>query len=279
MGIFKSLESMQDIDSTPIGVKFTTVEYTFDSFLQKLQNNELTNHQIRNKIIFSIHKFLDYDNLVNPSTKKTLKKIWTNKNFLYNLYQILSEETMSIDILELKTFNKIVFDYCFDSENSEQQTRDLMIQIADIMNFNLKLVFTTIMPPVIASHMAILARSSFEQKACINRVNEYISTFDFSVDNIIYIYSKLYLEDFSSLFLYTMICTTNKNQVIDHAMITILDSMTSVEITKVLRRYGSYLKINNIVDVRFNLKPIFNDKSRIGRILSDLEYTEDVIIP
>lgn len=278
MGLFKSLDGISDMPSTPVGVKFTTIEYTFDSFLEKLNNDELSAHQIRNKIIFSYSSFANYDNLVNPNTRKALKRIWTNKKFLYNLYQVLQDNTIKTDILEIKTVNKIVFDYCFDSDDPDPEIMKLMIKIADIINFNLKLVFSTIMQPTIASQLAILSRSSFESKDCIDRVNKYISKFEFTVDNIIYIYSKLYLEDFSSLFLYTLISKEPEEKNVDRAIITILDSMTSNEIFKVLQRYGYYINMNNITDVRFKLSTIFNNKSRIGRIIEDLKY-DNVIIP
>ena len=42
MGLFKSLGSISDIEPTPtIGVKFTTIEYTLDSFLNKIEDIRL----------------------------------------------------------------------------------------------------------------------------------------------------------------------------------------------------------------------------------------------
>lgn len=276
MGIFKSLDSVST-ESTPVGVKFITVEYTFDSFLEKMINNDLTNYQIRNKIIFSYSQFMNYDNLINPDTKKVLRKIWTTKKFLDNLYYILQENKISVDIIDTKTVNKIVFDYCFDTENSDQEIKDIMIKIIDILNFDLKLVLSSVMKPIDASQIALLSRSSFSNKECICRVNKFISKFDFTIDNIIYIYSKLYLNDFSTLFLYTMINTSDVNKTIDRSMITILESMSSIEIEKVLRRYGSYLFINNISDVRFKIKDFLSPRAK--NIAISLEYEDEIVIP
>lgn len=276
MGIFNSLDSVTPTESTPVGVKFTTVEYTFDSFLEKILNNDLTDHQIRNKIIFSYSQFMNYDNLISPETKKVLRKIWINNRFLKNLYHVLQEGKISVDIIDTKTVNKIVFDYCFNTEDNNQETKTLMFKIVDILNFDLKLVLSSIMQPNNASQLALLSRSSLSNKECIYRVNEYISKFDFSLDNIIYIYSKLYLKDFSTLFLYTMINISEKNKTIDRAMIAILESMSSIEIEKVLRRYGSYLFINNISEVRFKIKDFLTP--RVKNIALSLEC-EEIIIP
>ena len=89
MGFFKSLDEITEIEDAPIGVKFSTVEYTFDSFLEKIEDGSLSDNKIRSNIEYSYNIYLDYDNFKNPNTRKIFQKLWTNERFLKNLLEVL----------------------------------------------------------------------------------------------------------------------------------------------------------------------------------------------
>ena len=64
MSYFNSLDSIKDMESTPIGVNFSTIEYTYDSFLKSLDT--MGDFKIREIIQYG--DYLDYDNVfINKS--------------------------------------------------------------------------------------------------------------------------------------------------------------------------------------------------------------------
>lgn len=293
MGIFPSLESVQDIDSAPIGVKFTTLEYTLDSFLQKLCDPNFGAHQIESEIRANYFRYVDLDNFKKPQTKSAIKKIWCNERFLKGLLSILNNETLQLLKLDIITFNTIVYDII--SLDPPESIKRLILQISAHMNIDVIVPLRAIMDDFSANMVAICARSSLDnERLKVERLNfsmiHLCNRESFTIENIIYVYSKFYLEDFSTLFLYTVIneITISEKEKNIHdkiclAVLYILDSMTSVEITKVLKRYISYLQLYGLPkkkSIWIHFKTLPKGKfDRILKIIEDLETNYEIKFP
>ena len=139
--------------------------------------------------------------------------------------------------------------------------------------------------------MVFAGLNAFDKKECIKRLNEFIIClgFDFTIKDIIYIYSIYYTDSFSDLFITTMTDTDRKlmndaeHKMYDNislALLYILNSMESQEIYKVLRRYGEYLMLMNIeTSLRFSLNGLAEDFSRISYIVNIIKTNDSLNLP
>lgn len=288
MGFFKSLDEMEpEIEDVPIGANFSTVEYTFDSFLKKIEDGSISDNKIRSNIEYSYNIYLDYDNFKNPNTRRIFQSLWTNERFLKNLLEVLKNNPNILNSLRsfhITTINTIANDYhSIDNENEKDSLIvNLLLDICRVVDMKYIIPLSTIMNTNSALYITMMKFSSFDQDKCVKRLNDFIITIgiDFSVKDIIYIYSIFYNEGFSTLFNYTMIyCDyyfSNKlqekiNDNISLAIINILNSMTSEEIFKVLKQYGNYISLTNKGGkVRFSLRNLSNDFSRVSNIVDNL---------
>lgn len=298
MGIFKSLDSIQDIESNPIGVTFKTIEYTYDSFFKKIEDNSLSDEDIQLNIKRCYEEYLNYDNFKDANTRKIFQSIWTNARFLKNFIKVLeTDKSLNISTLSITTICKITYDYFCIPDNDAQYKKDseilnLLFKLSEIVNFNIIVQLSTIMGMEAAKFICLSRYSSFKQEECILRLNECIMNFgydyNFSVKNIIYIYSRFFAFDFSSLFIHSMVLEKdtielNHNQEIvydkiSYALLLILDSLTSQDIYKTLKRYGCYLSLMHDPIIRFSMKNLSNDFYRVSNVISQL-LDEGIIIP
>ena len=286
-------------DSSPYGDLFNTVEYSFDSFLKKIENEELTDIYIQNKILYSGDILTNYDNFINPSTRETFQKLWTNIKFLENFLFVCSNMNISFDMNSVTCINKIAYDY-YCSEiptkltEKDSQVLELLLMISSVVNKRLITVLTKIMDEESARFFALVYRSSFKKEECVKRVNDTIIGLgiSFSVDDIIYIYSKMYDDNFGLLFIHTMtncglteMIKNNKISMenylnISKAMVDILESMTTRDIEKVLKRYATYISLMNSQIIRFSLKELpSNQYPRIVSMTIHLIKDEEIYIP
>ncbi len=123
---------------------------------------------------------------------------------------------------------------------------------------------------------------------CVHNLNFAIvySDIDISLNNIIYIYSRFYADDFSTLFCSSMIDCFDPNtdmakrlyNRITLALLNILNSMTSSDIELVLRRYSNYLSLSQINTIRYQIRGLSEDYSRINKVVDFLE-SKDVYVP
>ena len=166
--------------------------------------------------------------------------------------------------------------------------------ISSVVNKRLITVLTKIMDEESARFFALVYRSSFKKEECVKRVNDTIIGLGmpFSVDDIIYIYSKMYDDNFGLLFIHTMtncglteMIKNNKISMenylnISKAMVDILESMTTRDIEKVLRRYATYISLMNSQIIRFSLKELpSNQYPRIVSMTIHLIKDEEIYIP
>lgn len=289
--IFPSLESIPVIDSAPIGVKFTTIEHRLDSFLEQLEDSNYTDHRIHCTIEDEYIDFLNYDHMYDSYNRKIFLKIWTNERFLRGFLHVLRKKQFKISMLEIICFNKIAYDYIASYGEKNYDISNLFLQIASYMNRDVIVPLQAISTETVATSIAIAARSSYNEQEKVERLNNHLINYEqeFTVKEIIYIYSKFYMNDFSTLFLYTITGETKKLDEkqkrtwdnICSAIITILDSMPSVEIAKVIKHYGGYLDIHDSILIRIKLKSLEKAPQfqRIVHVIHDVEMNYGYAIP
>lgn len=289
--IFPSLESIPVIDSAPIGVKFTTIEHRLDSFLEQLEDSNYTDHRIHCTIEDEYIDFLNYDHMYDSYNRKIFLKIWTNERFLRGFLHVLRKKQLKISMLEIICFNKIAYDYIANYGETNYDISNLFLQIASYMNRDVIVPLQAISTETVATSIAIAARSSYNEQEKVERLNNHLINYEqeFTVKEIIYIYSKFYMNDFSTLFLYTITGESKKLEEkqkrtwdnICSAIITILDSMPSVEILKVIKHYGGYLDIHDNIQIRIKLKSLEKAPQfqRIAHVIHDVEMNYGYAIP
>lgn len=291
MNFFESLDSMDNtIESAPIGLKISTIEYSFDSFLQKISDGVLSDVVIQNNIRQGLSQYLNYDNFKNPGTSKQFIGLWTNKRFLSNLLEILNTDKSvlsKVRSLYTRTINVITYDYYAEQFNKESSVNwdsevcNLLISISTTVNYNYILPMTTIIPPNNAVFIAMSRFSSFDNTIAIKRFNDMIigSGIDLSIKDIIYIYSIFFSEKFSSLFNITMttvtksFADTNQKKIYDNislAMIYIVNSIPSTEIETVLKKYSLYISFLDKKCSRFSFRNLSEEFSRINIVVNKL---------
>ena len=283
------------MESTPIGVNFSTIEYTYDSFLKSLDT--MGDFKIREIIQYG--DYLDYDNFNNPKTRSVFKQLWTNKRFLENLLVLLDRNKVFLNKarnLYMISINKIIYDYYIASMNEQKDSEimNLLLKIADVMDYNFILKLSTITDTTSAKFLALSRFSSFDKRKCINRLNEFIMNigYEFSIKNIIYIYQVFYDNNFSELFNATMLEVDNYNPEnenskkmydnISYAIINILNSMAGEEMRITLKSYASYLMLINLNDnssIRFSLKNLDPVFKRVSENVEYVSYTYSLNIP
>jgi hypothetical protein len=180
---------------------------------------------------------------------------------------------------------KIAYDYYVEigksiiEEKQYDPITNLFIQIVKVLNINSILPLTTFMKEIDAIFIVMSRYSSFNMEECIKRVNEFIMRlgYDFSSKNIIDIYSYLY-ESFSAVFNVTMtqvydLSTLNTLELSNYyhmnsAILTIVNSLTSYDIYKVLNGYSNYIELYN-KQTRFDIKTA-TDYTRMASVMNQL---------
>ena len=293
MSIFPSLDNlpeekpMEEIKGS-LNLTFSTVEYLFETFLKGL-DGVLTNEQIEYEIRNYYDKYCDYDYFQNESTRKVFQEIWKNERFLILFKHSLPYIGHKLNKYHNRVICKIAYDYytTYNNRTRNEAVTVLLFQIVDEINARTILPLTTIMDKQSARFIVMARYCSFELEECVRTVNEFIIRlgYDFSVDQIIYIYSKLYEDGFGQPFNYTMTHTykyesgdlSNQEYTIynriNRALLVILNSMTSEDIEKVLYGYANYLLMNTNKEVRFKIKKEATiDYDRLRQILNYIDY-------
>lgn len=281
MSLFKSLDNLKDEQEIIVNPKFSTIGFTYDSFLKKLEDGILGDNKIKTEIING--NFFNYDLFDDPKIRTTFQKIWTNKIFLRNVIELLDSDKVYRDKIissNLTSINHIVYDY-ITSKNANEEISLLMYDLAKVVDYSYIIKLCAIMPLDIAKIITLARFSSFDNRIAIDRFNNAICTcgLDFSKKNIITIYSIFFSEGFSPLFNITM--TTNIETFADRgqkkiydmislALLDILEIMTSADIYKVLYNYSEYVSLSNITTIRFSMRSLSDDYSRINSVIEEL---------
>ena len=289
MGYFKSLDEINEQPEELLPTRFTTIEYTHDSFLEKI--SEFSDTKIRYEI--KIGDYFNYDHFSDPNTRVIFQKLWTNKIFLKNVLFLISEDEQfrnKVINTYITTVNKLAFDYLLlESQDKDEEVLYLLKEIAKHTDYNYILKLCDIMPLELATMIAMARFSDFNFTESINRFNNtiYKSEMDFSEQDIIHIYAVFFSERFTELFNITMTNIEDNFEKRLHkkvydmmslALLDILESMTSEDIEKVLQSYSSYIELTNICNFRFSLRSLSDDYSRINVIIDEL-LNKGICIP
>lgn len=283
MSLLESLDNIKDEPELMATPKFSTVGFSHISFLNKLEEGSIGDVKIKNEILNG--NYFNNDYFDNPKSRPIFQRLWTNKLFLKNLLELLDTDKKYRDYVissNITFINHTVYDYMV-SENPDEEIKQLMFDIARVVDHAYIIKLCTIMTQDMARLITLVRFSSYDKKTSIDRFNSmiYKSGIDFSKKNIIYIYSIFFADNFSFLFGKTM---TSREEVFEQriykkvydmmslALLDILESMTSDDIYKVLYNYAGYIELTSfpVEMVRFSLRSLSEDYSRINRIINEL---------
>mgnify|MGYP003398833432 FL=1 len=297
MGIFKSLDNLdKEKPEVKTSVRFSTIEYNYDTVLKCIENGTYSNAKIQILITNNYQIYLNYDNFTNVSTRKTFQALWTNATFLRNFVYVLTQTTDSAKILAtIKsryriTINRITYDYYSASSAEEKNSEvcDLLLKLCELVDFEYIRPLTNIVDPTTAKFMTMAVFSSNDIERCVDRLNDLIikTGFDFSINDIVEIYGRFYSNSFSLLWNYTMTSVydnlkpneLHNNDRINLALVNILNNMTSEDIYKILYQYSCYVTMMQKAKIRFSVRGLSNDFSRINKVVNVL-LDEEVYLP
>lgn len=286
MSEFKSFDNIKDEEEIPVCINFSTIEYSLDSFIKNMENGTLSDNKIKD--IISYGDYFDYDNFNNPRTRSGFQSIWTNHRFLKCVANLLKENPYFLNKVRNMyniSINKIAYDYYTANikDDSAYPTIQLLFDIVDIVDNDYIIPLTAIIDKNTARFITISRFSSFNNKECACRLNDFIVNvgYEFTIKDIIIIYAKFYSNGFSELFNATMTDQTDYDQLtpaqqhmydnISLAIADILESMPSSEMMMVIKRYGTYLMLmGGDISVRFSLKNLAMDFDRINAVVEDV---------
>lgn len=295
MSYFKSLDSVEETESTPIGVtSFSVIEYQYDSFLKNID----TMSDIKIRDIIKYGNYLDYDNFNDPKTRKVFEALWTNMRFIENLKWLLMNDNIFLNNtrrIYTTAINKIVYDYYISfikDDVTNNKVLNTLLDISEIINFDYILKMSTLIDKQSAKFICLSRFSSFDKRECVKRLVEFIQNlgYDFTVKDIVYIFVLFYGESFSDLFNTIMTHTIdyyqlnpNQKKMYDNtslAIVSIVNSMSDIEMRNLLQSYGSYLMLIDYGGkVRFSIRNLSSDYNRINSMVEFVENRFEIHIP
>lgn len=281
-------ESLAKLNEVQHGSLFHSIEYEISGILNKISDiDNINDDEIKQIIIRQHTMILNYDLfLMNSDTRKQAQKLFTNKKFLKCFLDVIG--TINLSIHEKTCINKLAYDYYVYYEK-DKEISDLLFNITTWVNGNEVLTLSGILGINGARMLSMIRHSSFKEKKNVHRVNTFIIKcgIDLSVQNIIDIFCFLY-ERFTPLFLYSMLEVkpsgltqdqSNRFDAISMALLIMLDSLTSVDMKKLLCDYAFTLNmIRGNTSVRFSLRSA-KAYTRVLNIIKDIEIIEGLYIP
>ena len=293
MSLFKSLDNLHDEEEPVLNTNasFSVLHYSLNSLIENIKNGTFSDIKIKTLIKYNINDLLDYSNVEKADTREDIQNLWTCKKFLELFISVFqTDEAFSNKVMlnYKRELNRLCFDYLFLNQDKEQEITNCYITIAKMINIQDIIPLTTMMPKDFAWQICVCRYSSFNAAKCVHNLDYAIisSGIDFSLKDIIYIYSRFYSDDYSNLFSFAMIdCYTPETDIgkklydrITITLLTILNSMTSLDIEIVLRRYTNLLLFSDIKTYRCNVRGLSEDYSRINSVVKLLEEKE-VFVP
>ena len=214
-----------------------------------------------------------------------------NDKFISALTKAISSIPITNDIIV--ACNRIIYDY-FTLDNADKYIKQKYLVISKIVNKDLISSLMTIgLDEDTASNLAICRHSSVNEKTNVKRLNFTIYFKDSEVmteQRIVWIYEKMF-DRISDLFQAIMfeVYTPQQEEVfnanfpenystVSLAILCILNNMTSNNIKRVLLGYNTEWEYKGKPPVRFSMRALSNDYSRINNIVESLAQ-EGVFIP
>lgn len=269
---------------------FTSVEYTIDTIVDKIVNIDgLDKDEIKSIIIRQHRLILNYDLFLSSTkTRKYAQRLFSDVKFLEIFYSIIG--LLDLSEHEMMCLNKLAYDYYIIPEK-DNRVSELLLAICNATN-NIEVIkLSSKLSIPNARILSMISRSTFRVEKKIKRINNFLvkCNADLSAQDILDIMFILY-DRFTDPIIYTMLESKPDNltpeqsvrfDTISSVIITILDSMTSANIKKVLYDYAFLLrlKFNGDVKVRFSMKTIPNP--RIQSIIQEIETDpiDKLIVP
>jgi len=268
MSLFKSLDNipMEEPKIVGGGFKFSTVEYTYETFLNKLKDGSFTDYQIQQNILLHYDNYCNYENFQNPDLRKTFQEIWSNEKFVEMFYYCAQKIKKDLKTYYNRSICKIAYDYYSEKDDNDVVT-NYLFQIVRTINIELVLPLTQYMQDKHAVFLVMCNYSSFDNKECVERINKFIifGGYDFSVRDIIDIYLRLTRgEHFTPYFNYTITQIFKNLDTLQsamyhrstYAMLIIINSMPMNELVKLLTRYKGFLEYNQGIQTRININEL-----------------------
>lgn len=292
MSLFKSLDSVPKSTESSVKTipKFTNVEYTVATFVNKLKEiNTLSDKEIQSIIFRQYEMLLDYDLfLVNPESRQVAQQMFMNEKFLTNLIDCVPN--LHLNEHQVICCNKLAYDYIAFHKASEcnPTIRALLMELSFRVNLSIVLPLSAIIGLDSAKYLAMLRKSSFKEEKSVARVNRFLirSGLELREQDMINIYSKLF-ERVTNLFIVTMfdIPEDDLNNLeyfrydeMSKSMIDILDNMPSGEIVKVLKSYSNTYFLHGEPPVRFSMMSLHESYGRIKNVINEL-IEDGIIVP
>ncbi|MBR6289436.1 MAG: hypothetical protein IKR19_08875 [Acholeplasmatales bacterium] len=280
--------SLDKLNEKIKGNLFKTVEYEISGLLMKIDHLDDIDSNILKEIILKQHSMiLNYDLfLLNRDTRSQALKLFTNRKFLKAFLEVAG--VLSLSDHEKICLNKIAYDY-YTYMQKDPEISDMLYQLTTWVNNKEVLVLSGMIGMNGAKILAMIRNSSFKEEKCIHRVNTFIIRcgIDMSVQDIINIVCFLF-KRFTPVFVYTMLETkpagltndqSNRFDAISIAILSILDSMDSYSIKKVLYDYAYNLNMVRVGTlVRFSLHTLDSRYERIIKIINEIEICEEMRI-
>lgn len=214
-----------------------------------------------------------------------------NDKFVNALIKAISSIPITNDIVV--ACNRVIYDY-FTLDNADKHIKQLYLTISKIVNKDLISSLMGLgLDEDTASNLAICRHSSMNEKTNVKRLNFTIYFKDSEImteQKIVWIYEKMF-DRVSDLFQAIMFetYTPQQEEVFNHnfpenystvslAILCILNNMTSVNIRRVLLGYYSEWEYKGKPRVRFSMRALSNDYSRIINVVESLAQ-EGTYIP
>ena len=282
-------DSTADVRKPPV---FESIEYKIDQILYKIKNiDSLDETEIKNIILRQYHLLLDYDQFLKTE-RQYLLELFTNKRFLNILLSVVG--TLNLSREEIICINKITYDY-YLLPNKDVEVSRILMDISQYVNNIQAIRLSPILGINGAKTLAMIANSAFVDDKIVHRVNRFIMRCNIalSIQDIVNIYCILF-DHFTYLFIYTMFeprpASMSKDEMdrfdlISIAIISMLNTMTSDEMYKVLRNYAYMIKVKGLKleNVRFSLKAAAERYPNYYRIYNvihqvELDDMDDLIV-
>lgn len=303
MGYFESLDSNLELEPTPIGVSFSTLEYTHDSFLSKLNTGDFSPTKIKSIIETNMSLYFGYDGFSNIKTRVNMQGIWTNIEFLKNVLALLNEDPkFRQDVISgyRRDINIITNDYLrvtkdgMEEHLKDSEVRKILLSIASNVNAEYIVPLSSKISVAVAQHLALANFCTFDISQSVRNIIGVMWNYSiveiheaaFTIEQVIYIYYVFFKDNFSEAFIHSMLFkypslgeSSEKDHVkatdnnISSALINILNSMSSKDVKEVLAKYANYLSFcdDKVKDIRFSLKHLPNEFKNVAQCVTEAE--------
>lgn len=245
---------------------------------------------------------IEVTNLIKSCLDQVVQGINSNDSFFGNLamnHKFIDSftkvmSTIPIDFQRRLSCNKLAYDYLTLGDSGDKFIKRKMFNLSLAANKQPIMQLRAIgLSEDIASNLALARYSSVSEVINVKRLNFVICNMDESImteQMIIWIYEKLF-NRISALFEGTMTeyYTEEDEEVLGEsfmniystvslAVLTILNNMSLVDIRRVLIGYCGNWSFSGKPYVRFSLRSLSNDFSRINSVVEGL-LREGIIVP